>query len=84
MPNQAGERMEEIRVAIRMRLQSVCAEWPAEAFDMMVDRLAHITLKYERVGSGNAYDRRNTDRLLADIKEVLEKETSERPDEHAS
>jgi hypothetical protein len=66
------------------RLRPVCAQWPEEQFKQMVERLADITLKYDH-GSGVTYDRRSTDRLVADLKEVLERSQSTRDsDEHRS
>ena len=65
-------RLDEIRSAIRVRLQHVCEDWPPDLFDLMVERLAAITLKYESQGSASPYDRRGTDRLVADLRKVLE------------
>jgi hypothetical protein len=70
--NEYQSRLDEIRSAIRVRLQHVCQEWPPELFDLMVERLATITLKYESQGSASPYDRRGTDRLVADLRKVLE------------
>jgi hypothetical protein len=57
---------------LQVRLRPVCAQWPQELFDEMIQRLAEITLKYDR-GFGMTYDRRSTDRLVADLKGVLER-----------
>jgi len=59
-----------IRESIAERLRPICAEWPAEVFDDMVARLALLTVKYD-VGSGGAYDRRSTDRLVAELRELM-------------
>jgi hypothetical protein len=53
------------------RLRSVCAHWPPEAFEEMVARLADITLKYDGIASSGMYDRRTTDRLVADLRAAL-------------
>jgi hypothetical protein len=53
------------------RLRSVCEHWPREEFANMVARLADITLKYDGLASGGMYDRRTTDRLVADLQAAL-------------
>ena len=37
----------------------------------MVDKLADITLRYDGLSSVSTYDRRTTDRLVADLKDAL-------------
>jgi hypothetical protein len=54
------------------RLRPVCSQWPEEQFNQMVERLAEITIKYDR-GFAMPYDRRATDRLVADLRGVLER-----------
>jgi hypothetical protein len=60
------------------RLRPVCEQWPDALFTAMVEHLADITVKYdERLGVSN-YDRRTTDRLIADLKEALKRSESVR------
>ena len=56
---------------LRSRLGPACSEWPAELFTSMIEGLADITLRYEGHASASTYDRRTTDRLVADLKEAL-------------
>jgi hypothetical protein len=60
------------------RLRPVCLQWPQQLFDEMVDRLAEITLKYDRGFATPSYDRRSTDRLVADLKIALEQSKATR------
>jgi hypothetical protein len=62
------------------RLRPVCSQWPEDQFTQMIERLAEITIKYDR-GFGVTYDRRATDRLVADLKGVLERSEATRDDE---
>lgn len=48
MSSHHQNRMEELQASIGDRLKKVCYDWPRERFDEMVQRLAFITLKYER------------------------------------
>lgn len=48
MSASSHNRMEELQAAIADRLKRVCYDWPRDRFDEMVQRLAFITLKYER------------------------------------
>jgi len=63
------------------RLRSVCAEWPDDLFNEMIERLADIALKYDGATPGATYDRRSTDRLIADLKAALERNQKARGDE---
>jgi hypothetical protein len=69
---EADERLLAVKHNIATRLRPVCADWPSELFETMVTRLAAITLKYESVTALPGYDRRTTERLLADLKAALE------------
>ena len=63
---------------LRKRLSPVCSEWPPELFTSMIEGLADVTLRYEGVASVSTYDRRTTDRLLADLKEALARSEEDR------
>jgi len=76
MTTEQSARLAEIRTTIVARLLPVCTDWPREMFDTMVDRLAQVTLKYERLGSSNPYDRRGTDRFIDDLKAALARSES--------
>ncbi len=78
MTAEHSTRLNEIRAAIIARLQPICAHWPPEMFDAMVERLTAVTLKYERLGSAGAYDRRGTERFINDLKATLEPDESVR------
>lgn len=65
-------RLETLIAHMTPRLRPICAEWPEETFNAMVRRLAEITLKYEGNATGGQYDRRSTDRLVAELKGALE------------
>lgn len=60
------------------RLRPVCSQWPQHVFDEMIERLAEITLKYDRGFATPSYDRRSTDRLVADLKSALERSKASR------
>lgn len=55
------------------RLRPVCSQWPQHVFDEMIERLAEITLKYDRGFATPSYDRRSTERLVTDLKNALER-----------
>lgn len=48
MTSSHHNRLEELQAAIGDRLKRVCYDWPRDRFEEMVERLAFITLKYER------------------------------------
>jgi hypothetical protein len=48
MSTNQPSRIEELQASIADRLKRVCYDWPRDRFDEMVQRLAFITLKYER------------------------------------
>lgn len=56
---------------LRTRLGPTCAGWPPDMFAQMVEGLADITLRYEGHSSASTYDRRTTDRLVADLRDAL-------------
>lgn len=76
MTSEQSTRLNEIRASILARLQPICADWPREMFEAMVERLAAVTLKYERLGGASPYDRRGTERFITDLKAALERSES--------
>ena len=74
-------RLQQLTDDLRVRLRGVCAEWPEDMFDEVVRELAEITLKYEGTATPNLYDRRRTDRLVSDLKEIVDRSTRLRGDE---
>jgi hypothetical protein len=63
------------------RLRPVCTQWPDDLFNTMIERLAEITLRYDRPESVGLYDRRTTERLVDDLKEALQRSEGLRSDE---
>jgi hypothetical protein len=76
-------RIAAIRDSISARLRPVCEHWPNELFDEMVIGLAQITVKYEGTVTAGTYDRRTTDRLVADLKAALERNEIARRTSHS-
>jgi hypothetical protein len=56
---------------LRTRLAPVCEGWPPELFTSMVEGFTDISLRYEGRATSGMYDRRTTDRLVADMKAAL-------------
>jgi hypothetical protein len=73
LTEQRQQRLDELQAQIAVRLEPVCQGWPTEMFEEMVRGLAALTLKYERHGDSPTYDRRTTDRLLDDMKTLIER-----------
>lgn len=71
-------RQQALIASMTDRLRPLCQEWPEEEFKSMVEQLAAITLKYEGQSTVGTYDRRTTDRLLAELKESLEHSAQQR------
>jgi hypothetical protein len=46
----------------------------------MVQRLADVTIKYDRVAPTSVYDRRAADRIIVDLKSALERSENVRRD----
>ena len=65
-------RRRAFKAQIRERLEHVCAEWPPDLFETLVERVADISLKYDSRGMPS-YDRRTTERMIADLKDLAEK-----------
>jgi len=85
MAQQNSARLHSIRADLETRLRRVCAGWPASEFEAMLDRLAEVTLRYERIAADELsaqlpplYDRRSTDRILADLREALDRNEAAR------
>jgi hypothetical protein len=66
-----SEQRDALAQAIRHRLAPLCVDWPAEEFEMMVGRLTTITLKYQGGSAADVYDRRSTDRIIDELRELL-------------
>ena len=73
MPADEQLRLDELVDNLRVRLRPVCADWPEDMFEEVVRELAAITLKYEGSATPSLYDRRRTDRLVADLKDIVER-----------
>lgn len=58
---------------LKARLHPVCADWPDDLFDSMIQGLADVTIKFEGSASPSTYDRRSTDRLVTDLREALQR-----------
>ena len=66
---------------LQARLGPACADWPPELFRSMVEGLADITLRYDGHASQSTYDRRTTDRLVAELKDALGRREQSREQE---
>jgi len=73
-----AEQRDALARDIRHRLATLCADWPVEDFDAMVERLTTITLKYQGRTAGDTYDRRSTDRIIDELRDVLERSMKRR------
>lgn len=71
-------RLQALVSDIGARLRPLCSEWPEGVFDEMVQRLAHITIKYDGKAPVGSYDRRTTERLVAEMREMLAKSEATR------
>lgn len=63
---------------LRERLAAVCADWPPELFEEMLDELARITLRFDVEPLAPLYDRRSTDRLIDDLRATLDRSNARR------
>jgi hypothetical protein len=75
-----SERRAALANAITARLRPLCMDWPEDLFHAMVQRLTEITMKYEG-RSPAMYDRRSTEMLVNELKEVLERSEASRDGE---
>ena len=75
MDNSQPERRQltALRAEIAKRLKPVCEQWPDDLFDGMVDGLAKITLKYDHADPSSVVERRETDRMIDDMKDALKR-----------
>jgi hypothetical protein len=68
-----SRRRKALIESMTARLRPLCSEWPEDVFAEMVRHLADITIKYEGNALIEGYDRRTSDRLLSDMREMLQK-----------
>jgi hypothetical protein len=80
MANDEHHRLDELTDNLRSRLRTVCADWPEDMFEEVIRELAAITLKYEGSATPTLYDRRRTDRLVTDLKDIVRRTRSARGD----
>ena len=66
-----SETKAQIIADLNRRLRPLCADWPQDEFDAMVDQFADITLKYQGLLGIQGYDRRSSERLLEEMKTSL-------------
>ena len=78
LPVATVEQRDALAAAIRQRLAPLCTDWPLDAFEAMVERLTAITLKYQGISSAEVYDRRSTDRIIDELRDVLERSMKRR------
>lgn len=80
MTTEKSTVLAKLRADIAARLRPLCADWPEDAFNAMVERIAEVTFRFD---VGTPYDRRDSDRLMADLSEVLRRneETRHKRDE---
>ena len=71
MTPEEQRRFDRLVDNLRQRLRPVCDSWPEPQFERMIRQLAGITVKYEVREGIRVYDRRGTDRLVADMKALL-------------
>ena len=84
LPPDRETRRAAIAHDLNARLAPVCADWPPELFAEMIDRLADISLKYEGRATSTSYDRRTTDRLIAEMQQALERSRAARDEKSGS
>ena len=76
MSGESEVRLDALKGQLRARLRGVCAHWPDEQFEALIDQVANITYKYDRAMPAGSYDRRSTDRLIEDLKDALARSES--------
>lgn len=81
MTSEETRRLQELIDRLKARLRPVCQDWPEDMFDEVVGELAAITIKYESSATPTSYDRRHTDRLVADLKDVVSRNRKRREEE---
>lgn len=80
MTREDQRRFDRLVDNLRERLRPVCDGWSEAMFEQMIRQLADITVKYEVREGIRVYDRRGTDRLVADMKELLDRNQRLRSD----
>jgi hypothetical protein len=78
MPTEDTARVDELVATMSARLRPLCADWPERVFHEMVTRLARITIRYEGSVTTGVYDRRRTERLVEEMRAMIEKSEAER------
>ena len=82
MESREPDRSQPLRAQIIARLESVCAGWPRDLFEQVVENIVAITLKYDRRdGAPLPYDRRATEQLIDSMKDLLGRTEDIRRDE---
>ena len=62
---------DQLIAEIEQRLRPLCSDWPPDVFARMVQEMVDVRLKYERKLPLGEYDRRSSERLIADLKRGL-------------
>ena len=63
---------DQLIAEIEQRLRPLCADWPPGVFARMVREMVEVRLKYEGKLPLGDYDRRSSDRLIADLRKGIE------------
>ena len=59
---------DQLIAELTARLRPVCADWPEEHFEQMVKEMVDVRLRFEGQLPLSQYDRRSTERLIAELK----------------
>ena len=81
MAEPSSTRLAELRAHVAERLRPICADWPDELFDEMVESIATITLKYEFIGPKAADFITNphaANEIIEDLKEATRRSAESR------
>lgn len=66
-----------LRAEVEARLRPVCADWPEELFQTVLDQIVAITVKYDRQSVIPALeDREGTESLIADLKDLARRNSA--------
>ena len=63
---------DQLIAEIEQRLRPLCADWPPDVFARMVQEMVEVRLKYEGKLPLGEYDRRSSERLIADLRKGIE------------
>ena len=63
---------DQLIAEIEQRLRPLCADWPPDVFASMVREMVEVRLKYDGKLPLGEYDRRSSDRLIADLRRGIE------------